>query len=81
MGCQIWEVLLMSDERLVINKITKVIKEPIARYPRIRVDRDTYIEVVRLATETNRTINDIVSEMLEFALKHTEIGEEIFIES
>lgn len=70
----------MANEKLILNKISKVVKAPVARYPRIRVDRDIYIKIAQLATDTNQTINDITSQMLAFALDHTEVGEEVFVE-
>ncbi|MBF1438653.1 hypothetical protein [Hoylesella nanceiensis] len=67
------------EEKIVFKK--KVIL-PIShneRYPRIRVERETYEEIVKLSLVTGHTQNDITTELLNFALKHVEVSDEIEI--
>lgn len=71
----------MNENKLVLHKVSKIVTYPVAKHPRIRVDRDTYIKIAHLATETNQTLNDITTELLNFALKNVVIGDEIIIET
>lgn len=46
-------------------------------YPRIRVSQKAYAKIAHCANETNKTMNEITSALLEFAIGHLKIKEEL----
>lgn len=46
-------------------------------YPRIRVSQKVYAKIAHCANETNKTMNEITSALIEFAIDHLELKEEM----
>lgn len=59
-------------EKLVIKK---QMRRPSDNMYRVRVDGDTYEIVEKLAEQTNRSMTDICSKMIQYAYEHIEVQE------
>ncbi|MCW6666971.1 hypothetical protein NHG34_05340 [Aerococcaceae bacterium NML190938] len=46
-------------------------------YPRIRVSKKAYDAIARCANESDKTMNEIASALIEYAINHLSIREEM----
>ena len=51
-----------KEERLLVGEDTT------AKYPRVRIEREAYEKLCFIANETDRTLNDIVTTCIDFAI-------------
>lgn len=65
----------MSQNKIVFVK--KERKLPNHQWPRVRVNRETYKAIDDIASEVSLNLSDVTTRLLDFALKHVEIREEI----
>lgn len=46
-------------------------------YPRIRVSKESYDKIAYYANESDKTLNEITSALIEFAIEYLEVKEEM----
>ncbi|WP_314196758.1 hypothetical protein [Abiotrophia defectiva] len=51
-----------KEERIYVGEYTT------AKYPRVRIEREAYEKLCFIANETDRTLNDIVTTCIDFAI-------------
>lgn len=51
-----------KEERIYVGEYTT------AKYPRVRIERKAYEKLCFIANETDRTLNDIVTTCIDFAI-------------
>lgn len=54
----------------------EVEKKPTRNYPHVRCGNKVYTEIVDIANDCDLTITQVVTSLLEYALKHVEVKRE-----
>lgn len=64
------------DEKLIIKKKNKLKGDDGYKVFSVRIKDETVSSLEKISDETNRSRNEIINTLLDFALKHCEIAEQ-----